>query len=377
MMREVRRETMVEELILDAFWMASGWLPYRRGFTIKIKHVQQQQQQQQSLLSASHNSASCPQMFWDVNQPVEWWFFKYIYCMSHLQSGGHILFICKRKNGKTSGQCHDSIPPGVRVAAPPPAYGASPLSLRWAAALRKRQRKLKTEVQARAPSQSRQLERETGSGAWAASLIQNDFLYVAKLTNCIAAKPAELRSAGFPCGVMPGPLASRPKATGHMWRLNLSGWEQARCTSCQRALHVLTLACLQKLFFSEVNLQTSIPFAHAFLWFMHDLFWCFVFLETCIRQKVAQWFALLPQSEKVAGSIPIHCWVCMFSAVFPWVLRLPPHCPKTRTWADLGTVNQQCVNGCLRLQHTPTPGGHYTVSNSNKYYSLIFFWSAI
>lgn len=75
---------------------------------------------------------------------------------------------------------------------------ASPRSLRRAAAMRKCQRKLKTEVRARAPSQSKELERETGTGAW---VIQND-------------EHAEPRSACFHCGVTPRPLASRPRGHG-------------------------------------------------------------------------------------------------------------------------------------------------------------------
>lgn len=125
-----------------------------------------------SVLSASQNSVSYPQMFWNVKgyQPISLlshFFKKKIFnCISHLLCGGHNLFICTHRTGKSSGQRHDSVPPEVCAVAACLRTAASPLSLRRAATMRKCQRKLKTEVRARARSQSKELERETGTGAW-------------------------------------------------------------------------------------------------------------------------------------------------------------------------------------------------------------------
>lgn len=141
-------------------------------------------------------------MFWTVKsyQPISLLssLFCFFHCISHLLCGGHNLFICTHQTGKSSGQRHDSVPPEARAVAVCLRTAASPLSLRRAAAMRKCQRKLKTEVRARALSQSKELERETGTGAW-----------WFKMTN-----HAEPRSACFHCGVTPRPLASRPRGHG-------------------------------------------------------------------------------------------------------------------------------------------------------------------
>lgn len=147
--------------------------------------------------------------------------------------------------GKTSGQRHDSVTSEARVSRHRLGTQRHPSA---AAQLRKCQRKLKTEALARAPP-----ERAAATGNRNQRLSDRWFRRTSSMlanwqitSEQNMTSHAPLVSTVEKCHDVESPLVT--------WRLNLSGWEQRRCTSCNMHYFVFMLACF---FF---NAQRSIVF---------------------------------------------------------------------------------------------------------------------